>query len=114
MVKQDCRSLPNQLFQCLTSGRYSISQRRQFTHFLIFFQFGADANLIMNLNRTLFPAMKQTNFLLKCFRQLNKIVDNPFERYILIDGSQQNKLPDNLRIRSNIFANDPIFFMLDE
>ena len=68
----------------------------------------------MNLNRTLFPAMKQTNFLLKCFRQLNKIVDDSFERYILIDGAQKNNLPDNLRVRSNIFASDPIFFMLDE
>jgi hypothetical protein len=70
--------------------------------------------LISALSRTLFPLSSQKNFLLKSFKQLSKYVKSPFEKYLLIDANQHSKLSESLRIRSNIFANDPMFFMLSE
>ena len=68
----------------------------------------------MNLNRALFPAMKQTNFLLKCFRQLNKIVDNPFERYIQAGIESEFVTQYNQRINIKEWTLENHFEMVKE
>ena len=117
------------------SGRYSVMQRyvlealkkrstsknslffifrRQYNYFVIFYQFGADVTLISNLNRSLFLGRRQKSFIQNCFKKIANFETNEYEKYLLIDANQKSKLPLTLRIRTNIFAEDPIFFMLEE
>ena len=95
-------------------GRFSVTQRRQYNYYCVFYQFGADVTLISNLNRSLFLGRKQKSFIQNCFKQISKFETSEYEKYLLIDCNQKSKMPLGLRIRSNIFAEDPIFFMLEE
>lgn len=101
-------------------GPFRHTIMRNFTHQVLFKDL-ADKTTMRNISIKLVP--NEPKFLLDALHWIRK---NPVKcgnsRYIIIDSDQKSNLPENLRIRTNIFPTvkgdvfsvNPVFKMLDE
>lgn len=101
--------LTQNLFQ---AGPYAKALSRNATIKVVFDDL-ADRQWVSFLNRQVEPEHK--NFLPQVMTWLRQNVKNYYDQYVVLDASKNNKMPYDLRVKTNIFPNEqgivqPIFF----
>ena len=89
------------------SGRFALSVRRQFQYYVLFFP-TSEKQILITLGRNLFPG--NSYCLYNCFKKLIPHTSKSFEQYLFIDVNHRSPLPFGMRIRSNVFSEEPYFF----
>ena len=93
------------------TGRFALSVRRQFQYYVLFYPY-SEKQMLLNLGRNLFPSNPYC--LMNCFKKLFPHTSNSFEQYLFVDVNPRSPLPNGMRLRSNFFAKEPYFFIVED